>query len=94
MIIRELDIVGVAVREAKAQPPLVVDPDAHLPGAVALRRLEPVAGRNAQKPKIDGGVDLLEFHPRPAGGIGGNALDGDALEQGLGPPIGESPDHG
>ena len=47
VVVHDLDPVRAVLLPEK-QAPLVVDPDAVLPGAVALQRFELVAGRNPQ----------------------------------------------
>src|SRR5947207_11479294 len=49
MVVHDLHAVGVAVLPDEADAPLVVDANAMLPRPVALQRLEPVAGRHAQR---------------------------------------------
>ena len=48
MVIGNLDIECVAVGKAKAEAPLIVDPDRMPAGAVACERFEPVRRRQAQ----------------------------------------------
>jgi hypothetical protein len=48
MVIDDLNVVGMAVFEAEAYAPLIVDADAPLPDTVALQLLQSVIGRNAQ----------------------------------------------
>jgi len=48
MIVYDFNVMRVAVAPAKADAPLVVDPDAVLPLAVAGKRLEPVARWSTQ----------------------------------------------
>jgi hypothetical protein len=48
MIVDDLDIVGRSIMPPKANPPLLVDPDAVLPAPLTLQSLEPVAWRHPQ----------------------------------------------
>jgi len=48
MIVRYLDVVGVAVAPAEADSPLIVDPDAVLTGAIATQLLQPIAWRQCR----------------------------------------------
>src|SRR5580658_9842698 len=48
MVVDDFDLMGVMLDPAETQAPLVVDADAHLPGACAAERLEPIAGRVPQ----------------------------------------------
>ncbi len=43
MVIDDFDLIGVPIAPGEADPPLVVDPDAVLPGPVSSQRFEPVA---------------------------------------------------
>jgi hypothetical protein len=45
VVIHNLDIKGFAIDESEAQPPLVVDADTPLAGAVASQGLQPVRAR-------------------------------------------------
>jgi hypothetical protein len=56
-----LDVVGIPVREAEADPPLVVDADRALPRALALESVEAIAGRDLQVVEPGGQVDVLEL---------------------------------
>jgi hypothetical protein len=40
---------------------LVVNPDAVLPGPIALQLLEVIAGRNPQVPQVGGGINHLKL---------------------------------
>lgn len=46
---RELDPIGRAVVPDEADPPPIVNPDAVLPGTVAFRRFEAIAGGRARR---------------------------------------------
>jgi hypothetical protein len=48
MVIHDLDIKGISIHPAKADPTLVINTDDVLPLAVALQGLDPVAGRGPQ----------------------------------------------
>jgi hypothetical protein len=48
MVIDDLDHLGAAFPPDKADAPLIVDPDAVLPSAIAFERLKPVAGRRPE----------------------------------------------
>jgi hypothetical protein len=45
MIIDNLDIVGIVIDPSETNAPLIVDPNAHLPGALVLEPFEPVPRR-------------------------------------------------
>lgn len=60
VIVRDLDIVGVAINEAEADSPLIVDRDRILPPAIGLERVKPVARRNAEIAQLSSQVDVLQ----------------------------------
>jgi hypothetical protein len=61
VIIHDFHVIGVPVCPAKADPPLVIDPDVPQPFSVTLQRLQPIAGRDAQFVDYPGRVQLLKF---------------------------------
>lgn len=61
MIVHDLDVFRVPVNPAEANPKLVVDTDAVLPGTITLERFQPVARRYAQKIQRTGSVHKIEF---------------------------------
>lgn len=61
VVIDDLHVGGVAVVPLETYPPLIIDADAPLPGAVAAELFQPVAGRYAQFVNSAHGVDELEF---------------------------------
>ncbi len=91
MVVRDLDLVGVAVLPAKADPPLIVDADAVLPRPVALQRLEPIARRDPQGIEPGRGVQLRELAPghrvqgrrQPADVLTGKHAGGVLVREGL-----------
>jgi hypothetical protein len=48
MIIDDFDVMRLVAAPDEADPPLVVNPDAVLPGSTTLQSLEAVTGRNAK----------------------------------------------
>ena len=64
MIVDDLDVVGIAVTPTKANPPLVVDPDAVLSFAVASQGLQSIAGRCLQIAETARAVDLGQLAVR------------------------------
>lgn len=64
MIVHDFDGHGIAFAPQEAQPPLVVDPDAVLPGAVTLQGFKLVAGRDAQEVQCSRRVQLLKLAQR------------------------------
>ena len=71
MVIDDFDIVGISSVPSKADAPLVIDADAVLAGAVALQRLQTVAGRNAQIVQSCRGIQLSQLLQRRALNVAG-----------------------
>jgi hypothetical protein len=65
MIVRDLDIIGIALGPSKADTPLIVDPNAHLPCALTFQSFESITGRVAQVLNRGSGIELPEFAKRP-----------------------------
>src|SRR3990172_5602435 len=61
VIVHDLHLLRPGVGPDEAQPPLVVDADAVLPGAIALQRFEPICRRCAQIPQLRGVIEHLEL---------------------------------
>lgn len=61
MVVDDLDLIGVARFPTEDDPPLVVDPDTPLAGAVPGKLLEPVAGGNAKEIEGRGAMQLFEL---------------------------------
>jgi len=64
VIVDNLDIKCVAVRPAKANPPLVVDAYAVLPFPVAFQRFEPIPGRNPEMIQRTCLIEIKKLAPR------------------------------
>ena len=64
MIVRDFDVVGVAVTPPKTDPPLIVDTDAVLPDAIPGEFLQSVAWRNPEVGELFRGVHEQEFPER------------------------------
>ena len=60
-VVDDFDVPGAVVPPAKADSPLVVDPDAELPASIAAELLEPVAGRHAEVVQILGAIENLQL---------------------------------
>jgi len=43
MVINDLNVVSVTLVPRKANPPLIIDPDAVLPSAIPAQRFQPVS---------------------------------------------------
>jgi len=61
VVVGDLDLVGVAVLEAEADTPLVVHRDRVLTLALALKRMQPVAGRDLEVVEPGRQIDVLEL---------------------------------
>src|SRR5581483_11590967 len=70
VVVDDLDIVRPAGPPAKADPPLLVDPDAVLAGSVTDKLLEPISRRDSQVSERFGGVEDQQLaQRRPLGGL-------------------------
>lgn len=65
MVIDDLDIFGIACRPSETNPPLIIDPNAHLSLAFAPQEFEPVAGWVTQIIDRYGGIQLAQLAQRP-----------------------------
>ncbi len=79
MIVRDLDIVGVALGPSEADTSLIVDPNAHLPCAICFQSFESITGWVAQVLSRGCGIELAEFAKRPIlnAARGQSGLNGD-----------------
>jgi len=68
MIIHNLDVKRIFALPAEAEPPLVIDAEAVLAGAVSFQGFQPVAGRQHQVAQFPRAVQLRQL-PK------GNALN-------------------
>jgi hypothetical protein len=64
-LLRDLDIVGVALGPSEADTPLIVDLNDHLPCAVPFQSFEAITGWVAQVLDRGCGIELAEFAKRP-----------------------------
>ncbi len=92
MIIDHLGLFGTIFRPDKAQPPLIVDPDAELVGAVALEPFQAVSRRNPQVFEGVRGIQHVQFSPGDLGD-GSKPPNGFAIEQRPGVSVAEAPYH-
>lgn len=94
MVVNDLHLLWSSFGPHEADTPLVIDPDAVLPGSVALQRLEPVSRRNAEIVKHLRGSHLTKLpqcnrmNPRI------DRPHAFASPQSLGVLVAERPDHG
>ena len=73
MVVDEFYVRGIRAGPAETDPPLVVDPNAVLPGAIAFELLQPVAGRHAEVIERFGGIQGDEFPEHRPSEIGRKA---------------------
>ncbi len=66
MVIRYLDVVGVAFAPSETDPPLVVHADTTLPLAITSELFEPTAGWNSQLFQRLRGIEDRKFPLRQA----------------------------
>ena len=94
VVIDDLNIVSIAIREAKTNAPAVVDADAPLPGAIALQRFEVVGRRQPQVVDPYCRRQLQESHGCPFVYLTGQAARSVCLEKCFRLGIGKRFDHG
>jgi hypothetical protein len=93
MIVGDLYLSGIGASPDEADAPLVVDAYAVLASPIAVKRFEPVTGRNAQEGEFHGGVDKLKFDKRALLNVGRQTARSSALPEALGFVVGEADDH-
>jgi hypothetical protein len=62
MVIADFDIFGISILPAKANAPLVVDPDRVLTAPVTGKRFQPIARRDAQVVQPFSPMDQTQLH--------------------------------
>ena len=93
MVVNDFDLTRIAVLPSKTNAPLIVDPDTVLPSTLSAKLLESVSGRDAQILEDLRGIDdhqLAQHCVLELARISANPLP---LEEPLGVPIAEAPDH-
>jgi len=93
MIVRDLDLVGITMPPLKADPPLIVDPDAVLAGTVAGKLLQAVPGRHAEVVESLGGIEDQQLAQRGTLYAGRPPAHRLSLEDLLRIPVPEALDH-
>jgi hypothetical protein len=66
VVVGYLDIVCIAVLEAKADPPLIVDANGVLPFSISAQDVKPIAGRDPEIIKPRRKVNILQSLHRPS----------------------------
>jgi hypothetical protein len=67
MVVDDLHVFGVIAPPDEADPELIVDPDAVLPGSIAAERFQPVTRWGSQVPERVGSIEVDQF---AAGNLG------------------------
>lgn len=80
MIVDNFNFMRMILMPEEADAPLVIDPNAVLPVAVALERLEMIAGRDKQVRQPGTGIEHSQLSASNAQYIRGEALGGLAQE--------------
>ena len=93
VIVTELDLEGIAIDEPEADSPLVVDGDSILPVAIAAQGVQSIATGGAEVGEPRCRINRIELPLRPPQQVWWDPPGDACLEQGLGPLIGEGPDH-
>src|SRR5262245_16279757 len=93
VIIDNRDVVRVAVAPGETDPPLVVDADAVLPGAITAQLLQLIARRDAQVVQDLGRVDCDEFAERDPTQLGRKPAHRLASKEACGVATTETLDH-
>lgn len=93
MVVHDLHVVGIAVVEPEADPPLVVDPDAVETIPVSPEPLESIPGRCSQIQDRMRVVDHPKLPKSDSLNVRGQSSRGAAVEKPLRIPVPERPDH-
>jgi hypothetical protein len=94
VVVYDLNFMSVLTTPAKADAPLVIDPDAVLAAAPAFEGFQAVAERQAHDVESVGGIELEEFSPGRALDIGWQVTRGGAGKEPLGLRVDKASDHG
>jgi len=93
MVVHDLDVEGIAVAPAEADPVLVIYPDAVLAFAITLQGFQSVARRDTQVGHVRSGVQHLKFPSRHLADLGAEPTGGLIVEDFLRFPICPRLDH-
>jgi hypothetical protein len=93
VVINDLDIVGVAFQPAKADAPLIIDPNTVLADSVSRELLKPVAGRHAQILQRADGIEHDQFALCDPVNVRRKSPGRLAPEELFGVPVPEASDH-
>jgi hypothetical protein len=93
MIIHNFNFVRIFALPTEADAPLVVDPNAKLPGAAALKGFQPISGRQPQVAQIAGTRQLRQFSQGHPFNLRRQTMVALTLPQTLSLPAGETGNH-
>jgi len=93
VVVDDLDVEGVAGTPDEADPPLLVHPDAELPGTFTLELFEAIRRGHPQVLQDRGRVEHPELPKGDALNVWPKTLDGLPLEEALGVAVLEGLDH-
>jgi hypothetical protein len=93
VVIDNLNLVGISCSPAKTDPPLIIDANTVLAGAIASELLKAIARRNSEVLQRLGRIYCHQLAQHRALQFGGIATDGSTLEERFSVPIGEASDH-
>ncbi len=74
MIVGDFHVEGVAIFEAKADPPLIVNGNRVLARSIALKFMKTIAWRDLKVVQAGCEVDALKFSQRPSKDVGRKPL--------------------
>src|SRR6266571_1596741 len=93
VVVHNFNVVGAAFVPAEANPPLIIDADAVLPGTVPLEGFQAVARRQPQVAQLPRAMQLRELPQSDALNLRRQAVTALALPQTLCLPTGEAGNH-
>jgi len=93
VIVDDPDVESIAVLPSKTDAPAIVDPNAVLPGTVALEEFQSVARRRAQILQGNGCIEVTKLSQRNALDVARQSPGPLAFKQSLRMGIGEALDH-
>ncbi len=93
MVVDDLDVESMAGTPDEADPPLLIHPDAVLPGTVPFQLLKPIRRRHPQILQDRRRVEHSQFPERRPLDVRAQSLDRLATEESLGVAVLEGLDH-
>jgi len=97
VVLRDLDVVGMARLPTETDSVLIIDPDAVLPPSITPKTLESIAGRNRELLQISDSIQLIELsardRPHGPGASPASGYRAGAIEDVLRAPASKGPYH-